>query len=158
MNARNARHSTFVIERTFDAAPAVVFSAWADPAAKARWFAGTKGKWTQTERTLDFRVGGTERLVGAWTDGPVSVFNARYEDIVPDERIIYTYDMHMGERRISISLATVQFQPAGGGTRMTFTEQDVFLDGYDDAGSREHGTNWLLDKLGDALKTETAGA
>jgi hypothetical protein len=42
--------------------------------------------------------------------------------------------------------------------RLVFTEQAVFLDGYDDAGSREHGTNWLLDKLGDALKTETAGA
>jgi hypothetical protein len=47
---------------------------------------------------------------------------------------------------------------AGAGTRLVFTEQAVFLDGYDDAGSREHGTNWLLDKLGEALKTETARA
>jgi len=32
------------------------------------------------------------------------------------------------------------------------TEQGAFLDGYDDAGSREHGTNFLLDALGKSLK------
>ncbi len=31
------------------------------------------------------------------------------------------------------------------------TEQGAFLDGYDDAGSREHGTGFLLDKLGASL-------
>jgi uncharacterized protein YndB with AHSA1/START domain len=38
--------------------------------------------------------------------------DARYCDIVPDQRIVYTYDMHMGEMRISVSLATVEFKPA----------------------------------------------
>jgi len=32
------------------------------------------------------------------------------------------------------------------------TEQGAFLDGYDDAGSREHGSNFLLDALGNSLK------
>ncbi|HEX6958499.1 MAG TPA: hypothetical protein VF194_10995 [Ferrovibrio sp.] len=58
----------------------------------------------------------------------------------------------IGKCRISVSLATVEFKPAGSGTEMVFTEQAAFLDGYDDAGSRERGTNWLLDKLGESLK------
>ena len=51
-----------------------------------------------------------------------------------------------------MSLATIEFKPAGKGTRLVLTEQGVFLDGYDDAGSREHGTGHLLDALGASLK------
>jgi hypothetical protein len=32
------------------------------------------------------------------------------------------------------------------------SEQGAFLDGYDDAGSRERGTNFLLDAVGASLK------
>ena len=34
------------------------------------------------------------------------------------------------------------------------TEQGAFLDGYDDAGSREQGTGLLLDALGASLVDE----
>ena len=53
--------------------------------------------------------------------------------------------------RISASLTTVEIRPQGSGTHLTFIEQGVFLDGYDDAGTREQGTRWLLDKLGASL-------
>jgi uncharacterized protein YndB with AHSA1/START domain len=100
---------------------------------------------------LRFQSGGQERLRGSHKGGLVSAFEARYCDIVPDRRIVYVYDMHLNGKRISVSLATVELTPAGTGTRLTFTEQAIFLDGYDDAGSREHGTGALLDKLGAAL-------
>jgi hypothetical protein len=35
-------------------------------------------------------------------------------------------------------------------------EQGVFLDGYDDAGSRERGTHWLLSKLDESLRSPEA--
>jgi hypothetical protein len=53
---------------------------------------------------------------------------------------------------ISASLATVQLAPAGTGTRLTFIEQAVFLEGYDDSGSRERGTRILLEQLGEELQ------
>ena len=151
MSKRSADHATFVIERVFDFAPSVVFSAWAEPAAKAHWFAGT-GEWKELHREQDFRVGGRERLKGVWPGGKVSAFDALHQEIVPNERIIYSYDMHLDETRISISLATVEFKPAGADTRLIVTEQGVFLDGYDDAGSRERGTRALIDRLGAELK------
>ena len=40
--------------------------------------------------------------------------------------------MHLDDTRISVSLATVELKPAGKGTRLIFTEQGAFLDGYDD--------------------------
>jgi len=42
---------------------------------------------------------------------------------------------------------TIEFEPAGEGTKLILTEQGAFLDGYDDAGSRERGTAGLLDAL-----------
>jgi uncharacterized protein YndB with AHSA1/START domain len=77
---------------------------------------------------------------------------------VPDQRIVYTNDMHLDEKRISVSLATVEFKPAGAGTRLLFTEQAVFLDGYDDPAVRERGTRALLDDLDAALRGKPAGA
>lgn len=151
MSERSIHHATFVIERTYAATPARVFKAWADPKAKARWFVGPD-EWREAERKFDFRVGGREHLKGIWPDGRASTFDGHYQDIVPDERIIYTYEMHLNEKRISVSLATVEFKPADAGTRLIFTEQAVLLDGFDDARGREHGTRALLEKLGAALQ------
>jgi uncharacterized protein YndB with AHSA1/START domain len=155
MSDRKTEHATFVIERTFTSAPAQVFAAWADVKAKARWFKGPEA-WTEKERTLDFRVGGRERLVGSWQEGKVSTFDATYRDIVPDERIVYVYDMQVNGTPISSSLATVEFRSKGAGTLMKFTEQAAFLDDFDDAGGRERGTRLLLDNLEAALQRETA--
>ncbi|MBZ5710252.1 SRPBCC family protein [Nannocystis pusilla] len=146
-HARSAVHASFVIERLMPATPAQVFAAFAEPEAKARWFVGPPGQWKKLVRELDFRVGGRERVSGAFANGTVSTFDCRYHDIVADERILYTYDMLLDERRISVSLSTLQLRAEGAGTRMHYTEQVVFLDGYDDGGSRERGTQKLFDQV-----------
>ena len=156
MTERSAVHGTFVIERSYPASPQRVFKAWSDPAAKARWFVGPHDQWKEQHREFDFRVDGRECVSGVWPGGKVSTFDCLYHDIVPDQRIVYSSGMHADEVRISVSLATVEFKPAGAGARLIFTEQAAFLDGYDDSGSREQGTGALLDKLGTEL--QRAGA
>ena len=103
MIERSITHATFVLERTYDATPARVFNAFADPVAKARWFVGPED-WDQGERSMDFRVGGREVDAGGPKGGPTSYFEARYQDIVPDQRIVYTYEMRLDGVRISVSL------------------------------------------------------
>jgi uncharacterized protein YndB with AHSA1/START domain len=78
-------------------------------------------------------------------------FDATYYDVIDHERLVYCYEMHLDERKISVSVATVQLKSDGKRTRLMVTEQGAFLDGYDDAGSRERGTGELLDALGRAL-------
>jgi uncharacterized protein YndB with AHSA1/START domain len=151
MTERSAVHTTFVIERTYPAAPSRVFHALADKEAKSKWFAGPDD-WGVAKFEMDFRVGGRELNSGGPKGGPVHSFSAVYHDIVPDQRIIYSYDMHIDDQRISVSLATVELKPEGSGTRLVFTEQGAFLDGYDDPGDRERGTRELLDALGASLK------
>jgi uncharacterized protein YndB with AHSA1/START domain len=144
---RSVVHATFSLERTYAASPAQVFRALSDEAAKARWFEGGDG-WTVIEREMDVRPGGRERLKGRWASGMVTTFDALYFDVVANQRLVYTYEMRLDDRKISVSLATIALEPADAGTRLVITEQGAFLDGYDDAGSREHGTGLLLDRLG----------
>ena len=157
MSQRSVTHATFTIERTYDATPARVFAAYADPAAKARWFVGPED-WESSDHTLEFRVGGREHVSGGPKGGPVHTYDAVYQDIVPDERIVSTYEMHMDQTRISVSLATTEFKPDGEGTRLVYTEQGAFLDGHDQPNYREQGTKDLLDALGAELLRQRAPA
>ena len=147
MSNRSSKHATFVIERTYDATPARVFAAWADLDAKRRWFGPPHGG---IEHDLEFRVGGREHFV-VDAGSAVYSFDALYEDIVPDERIVFTYNMHRDDTRISVSVTTVELVVAGDGTQLRYTEQGVYLDGVDTPQEREHGTGELLDKLTQAL-------
>jgi uncharacterized protein YndB with AHSA1/START domain len=151
MAKRSVTHATFVIERRYPSTPSQVFHALADKEAKSKWFADPRQGSRKPALEMDFRVGGRETNSGGPEDGPVHRFSAIYWDIVPDERIIYAYDMHIGDQRISASLATIELKPEGKGTRLTFTEQGAFLDGYDDPTDREQGTRELLDALGKSL-------
>jgi uncharacterized protein YndB with AHSA1/START domain len=149
---RSVVHATFHLERTYDAPAARVWRALTEEAAKDKWFGGSPRPWEPIERYMDVRAGGRERVKGRWESGMVTTFDATYHDVIPHERLVYTYEMHIDDRKISLSLATMQLKAEGAKTRLSVTEQGAFLDGYDDAGSREHGTGILLDALGASLK------
>lgn len=155
MTERSVAHATFSLERCYDAAPARVFSAWADPIAKRRWFVEGEG-WEILAFDADFKVGGYERSRFRQKDGPAVRNDTLYQDIVPNERIVFAYTMTIGDARLSASLATAEFKPEGKRTRLVFTEQAAFLDGKDQAPSREHGWGELLDALGAELKRASA--
>lgn len=152
MTERSVTHATFTLERTYDAPPAKVFKAFADPAIKRRWFVEGEG-WEVEEFTPDFKVGGYERSRFRFRGGAPIRNDTTYHDIVPNERIILAYSMTIGDNRISASLATFQFKPSGTGTQLVFTEQGAFLDGLDSAGPREGGWKELLDALSRALQS-----
>jgi uncharacterized protein YndB with AHSA1/START domain len=149
--SRSVVHATFDLKRTYDAPVGRVWKALTDEGAKQKWFGGSPGRWELLERHMDVRPGGRERLKGRWEGGVVSTFDALYYDVIENERLVYAYEMHMGEKKISVSLATMQLKAEGTKTTLSVTEQGAFLDGYDDAGSREHGTGVLLDTLGASL-------
>lgn len=151
MTTRSVVHATFSLERSYDASPAQVWKALTDPAAKALWFGAPSEQIVVLERAMDVRPGGRERLRGRWAGQVVSAYDATYYDVIENERLVYCYEMHLDDRKISVSVATLQLAADGNRTRLMLTEQGAFLDGYDDAGSREHGTRELLDALGRTL-------
>jgi uncharacterized protein YndB with AHSA1/START domain len=98
-----------------------------------------------------------ETSVGGPPGGPAHAFEARYYDIVPDERIIFAYDMLLDGVRISVSLSSAEFSAEGKGTRMVYTEHGAYLDGYDDSAAREEGTREIFDQLERELARQPAG-
>jgi uncharacterized protein YndB with AHSA1/START domain len=148
MSERSVEHATFVVERRYEASPERAFAAWADQEAKARWFVDP-----DAYLELDFRVGGRESSRGTAPDGNAYTYEAIYQDIVPAQRIVYTYEMLLDGIRISVSLATAEFEPERDGTRLIFTEQGAFLDSHEMPAQREHGMGSLLDSLGRWLQS-----
>ena len=103
-----------------------------------------------TEADLDFRVGGHERFGGLTPEGSSYRYDATYYDIVPEHRIIYSYEMYADGVRSSVSIATIEFVPMDGGTALTWTEQGAYLNGVDGAEAphlRRGGTSEMLDGL-----------
>ncbi|HTT82414.1 MAG TPA: hypothetical protein VMF67_02940, partial [Rhizomicrobium sp.] len=63
-------------------------------------------------------------------------------------------EMHLDDRKISVSLATIEMKAVDARrTMLKITEQGAFLDGFEDAGSRKHGSGLLLDRLAASLAT-----
>jgi uncharacterized protein YndB with AHSA1/START domain len=149
MTDHRVDHGSFSIERTYAASPQQVFAAWASEQEKDRWFGAGDDFLSQTdEYTLDFRVGGDERLEGTLPNGRRFSYDANYLDIVDAARIVAAYSVSIDDQRTSASLMTVEFNGEGRETRLVLTEQGAFLDGLDSNDQRQEGATDMLDKLG----------
>ena len=157
MTIRSVTHASFTLERRYKATPARVFRALSDEATKQKWFTPPE-TWRKDEQHMDFRVGGIETSVGGPVGGPVHAFRAIYQDIVPNERIVYSYDMMLDDVRISVSLSSFELTQDGDHTVLKLTEMGAYLDGFGDDGNdiRKQGTAVLLDQLGAHLVREGA--
>lgn len=149
-------HTTFVIERDLPARPQHAFRFWAEKALKRRW-TDCHPDWTVLEDRFDFTTGGEEAVRWRTAEGVEQTFTARYLDIVPAERIIYAFEMSSAGKRVSASLATVEFRPAGAGTRMLYTEQMAFLAGTEAMQMRIAGTGTGFDRLVDMIAMDVSG-
>ncbi len=152
MTQRSVIHDTFSIARAYPATVSRLFAAFASEEAKKLW--GDTGDLESSAADaapaeFDFRTGGRERF-GFSYQGTDYRYDALYYDIVPGQRIIYSYEMYAGDVRISVSVATIEFGETGGGSELTWTEQGAFLDGFDGPGAsqlRSEGTAAMLDGL-----------
>lgn len=149
MTERSIAHGSFTVTRTYPVPPARVFAAFADPGIKGKWF-GDPEKVSVAD-VFEFKVGGLERRSGTVGGDTRYAMELRYYDIVPDQRIVYAYDVEINGVRHSVSVATVTFAAAGDGTALSVTEQGAFLDGHENPPDRRGGTEFTLDRLGGLL-------
>ncbi len=159
MNEQPVVHNTFVVERSYPVKPERVFTAFADPAQKRRWYA--QGEHHEVESyEQDFRVGGKEDYTSRFKEGtPLMGLTLRsenvYREIVPNRRIIFTSTMAVADKCISVSLGTVELLPAEKGTDLILTFQSAFLEGSDGPEMSEAGWRGLLDKLAKVLESQS---
>ena len=151
MEQQSVIHNTFVIERTYPAAPDRVFAAFADPARKRRWY-GESDKHDIEEFEMKFQAGGVERFryrfrEGTPFPGVTLSSDGTFQDIVPGRRIVIASTMSLGDRHISASLVTFELLPDAGGTKLICVHQGAFFEGSDGPEMREAGWRVLLEKL-----------
>lgn len=149
MTGRTVALGSFTIERSYKSAPDKVFAALGNATLRKKLFGVEEGSNAVYE--LDFSVGGREYNVGPGPGGVQFVYDAQFRDIVPNERVVYSYEMQMGGKRLSVSVAAVELTPEGQGTRLKLTETGVYFDGLDTSEQREAGTNYLFTTLGDLV-------
>ena len=145
-------HGTFAIKRVWAATPQRIFGAWADPTVKAQWFRGPPEKWSELRRSMDFRVGGLEVAEGRFDSGMTTLFEARYHVIEPGRRLVYVYDLRLSGELHSVTLSSLDLEPDGDRTRVSYTEQIVFMDGQDGIEMRRGGTEGQFEAIESVLK------
>jgi uncharacterized protein YndB with AHSA1/START domain len=150
VSGANIHHATFMIERQFRTAPVRTFRFFSERDLKERWNA-CHPDWSVIDEAFDFRVGGIEAKRWRMGDGTEQTFTAHYLDIVAPDRIVYAFEMSYGGERVSVSLATVELQPADSQTRMTYTEQIAFFGSRDALERRIAGTGGGFDRLAELI-------
>jgi uncharacterized protein YndB with AHSA1/START domain len=143
-------HHDFTLSRTYPYSPDQVFEMFSDPDKKKLWF-GSNDELTSTFGAFDFRVGGSESAASDHPGGFSTTFDAEYVDIVPGERIVFTYRMTLNGDPLSASATSITLEEVEGGTLLTHTEHGIYLDGEHGAAGREEGTTELLELLARAL-------
>lgn len=143
--ASKTEYGSFTIERTLASPVKKVYEAFSDKSFKEKWFGASESY------ELDFQVGGKEVNIAVPHEGTTFRYVATYYDIVPEERVIYCYEMYNNDQRVSVSLATIEFVETDGKTMLKLREDGVFLEGSDSPEQRESGTHYLLGLLEKSL-------
>lgn len=110
-----------LITRVFDAPRDLVFKVWTDPRHLANWWGPRHHPATHLD--MDVRPGGTwrNRLTSVET-GADLWHHGVFREVVPPERLVFTFTWEEeGERGLE-TLVTVTFAEQGGKTRMTFRQ------------------------------------
>jgi uncharacterized protein YndB with AHSA1/START domain len=133
-----------VIARTLDAPRALVFAAWTDPRRALQWWGPVNYPAAHAE--MDVRPGGAWRICLRSTEGGPDLWQGGvFREVVPPERLVFTFAWEEeGERGLE-TLVTVTLAEAGGKTRMTF-RQTPFQSDKERDGHR-WGWNSAFDRL-----------
>ncbi|MGD0706384.1 MAG: SRPBCC domain-containing protein [Trebonia sp.] len=120
-------HGSFTVARELNAPLPRVWDAYSVERSRAAW---RRIPGPDSVLSLDFRVGGWERLTGSSTatgTPEVIASQAIFLDIAPQERIVAAHEVRLDGVRRWVSLISIAFEPAGDGTRVAHTEQYTFL-------------------------------
>ena len=138
--------------RVFDAPRELVYQAYTDPNHVPHWWGPRR--MTTTVDTMDVRPGGAWRFVHHDPEGNEYGFRGEFREVVPPERLVYTFEFEGMPGHILVE--TVTFEEQDGKTTVTSTalfdsveDRDGMLESGMESGAIE---SWdrlqeLLDRL-----------
>ncbi len=133
------------LSRVFDAPRSLVWRAWSQSEYVKQWF--TPAPLTTPSCEVDFRAGGTFYLVMKMPDGVELPMDARFVEVVPQERIVFTASIHGGV----LVHTTVSFADEGEG-KMRLDVHQVYSHETEATRGAPQGWKSTLDQLADFVR------
>jgi uncharacterized protein YndB with AHSA1/START domain len=144
VTANSAGKTSLEIKRFINAPRKRVFEAWTDPAQLKQWFGP---EWVQTRDIIaEARVGGKFRWDLIDCDGQEKTIGGEYREIVPEERIVFTWKHHDDDVwKNRTSVVTVEFSDYNDGTELRLKHEQLPTEESRD----DHNKGWssVLDRL-----------
>ena len=142
-NPGRANRPSLTLTRRFRARPEKVWAAWTEPEKLIGWFGPANVKPGTLRADLDVRVGGRYRICFEHESGEYSEVGGVYRDVVPNERLVFSWAWHSTPERES--LVTVSIKPDGAGALLVFTHEQFI----DEKARDNHQRGWteILGKL-----------
>jgi uncharacterized protein YndB with AHSA1/START domain len=146
-----------VMTREFNAPRDLVFKAHTSCEHMSRWWGPRKYEVVGCE--IDFRPGGKWRIVHRGPDGEEYAFRGEYREIVPPERIVWTFEFEGFPGQVSVETLTLEERD----DKTTFTATSVYdtveaRDGMLQSGMEEGAAETMerLDEYLEILRTGSA--
>ena len=133
------------MRRTIRTSREKAFAAWTDPGQLRQWFAVADG-YTTPLAEVELKVGGRYRLgMKPPGESPLLIVGGVYQEILPPERLVFTWQWEGADLNEPETLVTVEFYEAAGVTEVVLKHER-----FTDAMQRDrHGEGWAgcLDHL-----------
>jgi uncharacterized protein YndB with AHSA1/START domain len=143
----------FTMSRSFDAPRELVWKVVTDPELVPQWW-GFRTSQTIVDK-MELRVGGAWRYIEIDQEGNQHAFSGVYKEIVPPERLVYTFEYEPLPGHISTDTITLEELPEGKTLIQSRTTFDTLedLDGMIQSGM-EVGATETWDRLEELLARE----
>jgi uncharacterized protein YndB with AHSA1/START domain len=143
VDAGLAARPSLTLTRRLRTRPEKVYAAWTAPEQLVQWFGPERMRPGTLRAELDVRVGGRYRISFTNEDGEYFEVGGVYRDVVPNERLVFSWAWHSTPERES--LVTITLKPEGAGTFLTFHHAQF----ADETARDNHRRGWseMLDKL-----------
>ena len=134
---------SLTLKRRLGASAQKVFAAWTDPEKIVHWFGPTETASGSVQADMDVRVGGRYRIRFQTADGEQHEVGGTYREVVPSERLVFSWAWHTTPERES--LITITLKPDGDATMLTLHQERFF----DEKARDGHQRGWIgtLEKL-----------
>ncbi|MBY6036615.1 SRPBCC domain-containing protein [Fictibacillus nanhaiensis] len=132
----NTQDFTLQVNHSYPVSRERVFNAWTNSEELAKWW-GPEG-YTTTIEEMNVEVDGKYKFSMHSPDGHTHVLTGQYVEIVPNEKLVFTWKWENGEIEFPTTKVTIDFVKQGDATEVVVTHSDL----PSEEAAKNHNFGW----------------
>jgi uncharacterized protein YndB with AHSA1/START domain len=143
MSSTKTETETLEVRRTIKASAKRLFELWTNPEKISVWFGG--GCSSSVKMVQNLKLNGEYSIEAIKEDGLLTVMSGKYIEIVPNEKLVYTWTNTSKEFPAVDTIVSVEFLEKGESTEIVLRHSNFTVE----ASRERHAMGWgmSLDKL-----------